>query len=212
MDDETILSGGMMARMSRNRAQVTLMMLTRGDRGNDTATSDPALPAIRRKELAQVMDLLKIDSLIHRDYPDDTLSDSKDALFEDIKKTVDTVKPDLVVTFDPHGWYGHPDHIACSEVVTRVVKGHKEITLWYAVRAEAINRCARVVARLRGTVLTARTKPTAKVYIGSTLSAKINAIYCYLSQMNALRPGITVGFIPMWFFLASQPYEYIVET
>lgn len=189
------------------------MTLTQGERGNDDKKVDNNLPAIRKAELAAALDLLGVENLIHLDYGDDTLARNKTKLKTDIENTIKNVKPDLIVTFDLNGWYGHKDHIACAEAVTDVVKNSfPEIDLWYAMRSEAINRAARVMSRLRGAQLSPRTKPAAKVFIGSKLTSKINAVYCYQSQMSALRPGITVGPIPMWFFLIAQPYEYIIEA
>lgn len=219
MDDETVLAGGLMAQAVRDGKNVTLMTLTKGDRGNDDRQPDPELPAIRKAELNAVLKIFGVTDLIHLPFPDDTLRVEKVKKY--VERTVDHVKPDLVITFDLNGWYGHPDHIACAEAVTEVVKGRRdpteeysEIDLWYAVRPEAVNRAARLVAKLRrgGAILSPRTPPGCKVFIGGSVFKKIKAIYQYKSQMSALRPGVTVGPIPMWFFMSAQPYEYIVEA
>jgi N-acetyl-1-D-myo-inositol-2-amino-2-deoxy-alpha-D-glucopyranoside deacetylase len=42
-------------------------------------------------------------------------------LEEDIRSVIEEVKPDVVVTFDEDGLYGHPDHIAVHERTTAAV-------------------------------------------------------------------------------------------
>lgn len=214
MDDETVLAGGIMARAVKEGKKVTLLTLTRGEKGNSTRTADDSLPAIRKAELDHALKQFGVTTLIHLDYDDETLTAKKTLLKRDIGHTVRTVKPDLIVTFDLAGWYGHADHIACAEAVTELKKeSFKTIDVWYSVRPEAINRAARFVAQLtaRGP-LNARPKAQYKIAIAEHVPAKIRAVYGYRSQMDALRPGVTVGPIPMWFFMSAQPYEYIIPA
>ncbi|MBI1863480.1 PIG-L family deacetylase [Candidatus Microgenomates bacterium] len=213
MDDETVLAGGIMAQVAAMGKHITLMTLTQGEKGNDKRIADVHLPAIRRAELAKVLHITGVKDLIHLNYQDETLTTKKNALKKDIDAAIKTVQPDLVITFDLEGWYGHPDHIACAEAVTEVVKkSYPKTALWYAVRPEAIHRAARLVKRLSGGALSKRTAPTHKLFIGSSVIKKIRSIYCYQSQMSALAPGVTIGPIPMWFFMSAQPFEYIVKA
>lgn len=60
-------------------------------------------------------------------------------------------RPDVVITFDPHGMYGHPDHIAISRATTNAVmlatdaeetaafglKPHRVTKLYYRVFSDA---------------------------------------------------------------------------
>src|SRR5699024_12626267 len=41
---------------------------------------------------------------------------SGDAALGEMVSVIDRWPPDLVVTYDPHGGYGHPDHIRAHEV------------------------------------------------------------------------------------------------
>ena len=214
MDDETVLAGGIMARAVKEGKKVTLMTLTRGEKGNNSRVADNVLPAIRQAELDNALSQFGVKNLIHLDYEDETLTQKKVLLKRDIGHTMRTLKPDLVVTFDLAGWYGHADHIACAEAVTEVRKeAFKTVDLWYSVRPDAINRAARLVAQLtaRGP-LNARPKPQYKISILQHVIAKIRAVYGYRSQMAALRPGVTIGPVPMWFFMSTQPYEYIISV
>lgn len=211
MDDETVLAGGIMSQLVKQGSNVTLMTLTKGDKGNDKRASDENLTHIRKTELTNVLKIFGVKNLIHKSYADDSLETNRSKVRKDVKDAIRSVKPDLVITFDLNGWYGHKDHIICAEEVTDIVKKrYKKADLWYAARPEALNRAARVMARVRGTRLSPRTPPTHKVFIGTNTTNKINAIYQYQSQMSALRPGVTVGPIPMWFFMSAQPFEYIL--
>lgn len=214
MDDETVLAGGIMARAVKEGKKVTLLTLTRGEKGNNLRKADETLPAIRQAELDNALSQFGVKHLIHLDYDDETLTQKKVLLQRDIGHTVRTIKPDLIVTFDLAGWYGHADHIACAEAVTELRKtSFKTIDLWYSVRPDAINRAARLLAKITARpTINARPKPHYKIAIGRHLVAKIKAVYGYRSQMEALRPGVTVGPIPMWFFMSAQPYEYIISA
>lgn len=40
-----------------------------------------------------------------------------------VREVVDRLCPDLVVTYDPTGWYGHPDHVRTYEAVVTALSG-----------------------------------------------------------------------------------------
>ena len=119
-DDESMGTGGILAKYAAEGAETYLVCATRGERGWDTEAEDfpglEALGKIREAELlhaARVLGLQQVDFL---DYIDGELDkiDPTQAVAR-IAYQVRKIRPQVVVTFPPDGAYGHPDHIAISQ-------------------------------------------------------------------------------------------------
>ena len=129
-DDESLGIGGTLAKYASEGADVFLLTATRGDRGRyrDYRFGDPqhpgssSLAAIRERELRAAASALGVQDVALLDYRDQEL-DRVDprhviaAIVEHLRR----VHPDVVITFGPDGAYGHPDHIAISQLVTAAV-------------------------------------------------------------------------------------------
>ena len=126
-DDETFGCGGTLAKYADQGAQVTLICATRGEVGE---ISDPALATrenlgqVREQELRDACDVLGIDDLRMLGYRDSGMADTQEnlhpeslcqaSLHEVVGRVVEIIrrkKPHVVLTFDPNGGYGHPDHM-----------------------------------------------------------------------------------------------------
>ncbi len=132
-DDEGAVAGTLAAYSARG-AEVTLVCATRGEAGeiSDPALASPeTLGAVRQKELEASCAILGIQHLRFLDYCDSgmagTAENGSPTAFvqanpaEVIGKLVGLMRelqPDIVITFEPFGWYGHPDHQAASRWVT----------------------------------------------------------------------------------------------
>jgi LmbE family N-acetylglucosaminyl deacetylase len=119
-DDESMGLGSVLARYAAEGVEVTLVTATRGEYGwaGDPATMpDPtALGQLREGELRGAVKALGIKRLILLDYIDGHVDEADAA--EAIGKIVDAireVRPQVVITFDQAGIYGHPDHIAVGQ-------------------------------------------------------------------------------------------------
>ncbi len=132
-DDETAVAGTL-AHYADLGAAVALVCATKGEAGE---ISDPSLATtdnlaeVRARELRCSCDLIGIQQLVMLDYCDSgmrgTSENEKPTAFirardEDVQRKLVRVfrqfKPDVVVTFEPFGWYGHPDHIAAGKHAT----------------------------------------------------------------------------------------------
>jgi N-acetyl-1-D-myo-inositol-2-amino-2-deoxy-alpha-D-glucopyranoside deacetylase len=145
-DDETIGNGATMARYASEGAQVTLVTCTLGEEGEVlvpglahlAADADDRLGAHRRDELADAMRCLGVSD--HRllggpgTYRDSGMmgtpaNDRPDCFWRaDLTQAADhlvpvvrEVRPQVVVTYDQFGGYGHPDHIQAHRVATYAV-------------------------------------------------------------------------------------------
>lgn len=122
-DDETLGFGGLLARYASQGVETYLLTATRGQRGlagaMDLETECEDLGCIREGELraaAKVLGLRQVEILEYVDGEFDQADPQ--IVIGEIASFLRHVRPQVVLTFDPFGVYGHPDHIAISQFVT----------------------------------------------------------------------------------------------
>ncbi len=213
-DDEAISCGGSLHRFAQMGKTVTLVILTRGERGTPDATPDANLKRIRTREASAAAATLGIAKLIQEDFGDGALSAQPQALTEYITETIAREQPDLLITYDRAGFYGHADHIACSAAVTKARdSGFPAIPLWYVTFSARVLARVRLPAHLAADTPTPakQARPTLKLFIGASVVPKITAWYTYKSQRAALTVGV-LRWLPIWFFLSMMLFEYFAEV
>lgn len=144
-DDETLTTGGTIARYVAGGADVHVVTCTLGEEGEvigdkyaqlavDVADQ---LGGYRISELTNALNALGVDEpnylggpghwrdsgmegnppRRHRRFAD---ADMREAVGE-LVAVIRQIKPHVVVTYDPNGGYGHPDHIQAHRVTTEAV-------------------------------------------------------------------------------------------
>ena len=128
-DDESFGTGGTLARYGADpKFRVVLVCATRGEAGeisNPELASAERLGEVREQELRCACRTLGVEALYFLDYRDSGMAGTAEnehprALaqadsIEAVGKIVAHIRrerPDVIVTFDESGGYGHPDHIA----------------------------------------------------------------------------------------------------
>ena len=128
-DDESFGTGGTLARYGADPdTRVVLVCATRGEAGeisNPELASAERLGEVREQELRCACRTLGVEELYFLDYRDSGMAGTAEnehprALAqadpnEAVGKIVAHIRrerPDVIVTFDESGGYGHPDHIA----------------------------------------------------------------------------------------------------
>lgn len=125
-DDESLGTGGILAKYGAEGIATTLITATRGERGwMGDEKDDPgpeALGKMRTAELQAAARALKLREVIFLDYLDGDLdrADPAEATAK-IVTQLRRVRPHVVVTFDPFGAYGHPDHIAICQLTQAAI-------------------------------------------------------------------------------------------
>jgi LmbE family N-acetylglucosaminyl deacetylase len=122
-DDESLGVGGTLAKYSAEGLETYLVCATRGERGwNGPEDQNPGLTAlgqIREQELKNAAHHLGIKEVIFLDYIDGDVDQVKpQKAIADISAAIRLIRPQVVVTFDLNGIYGHPDHIALTQFVS----------------------------------------------------------------------------------------------
>lgn len=125
-DDESLGMGSTLAKYAAEGIATSLVMATRGERGWTGAAQEypgeAALGKIREGELMAAAGALGIGEVIFLDYIDGDL-DQADPIEATAKivAQIRRIRPHVVVTFGPDGAYGHPDHIAISQLTSAAV-------------------------------------------------------------------------------------------
>jgi len=125
-DDESLGTGGTLARYASEGVETYLITATRGERGwFGDEKENPGLEELgkmREAELRCASEMLGVREVHFMDYID---GDLDQAPYEEavgkIVSHLRRVKPDVVITFAPDGAYGHPDHIAICQITTAAI-------------------------------------------------------------------------------------------
>ncbi len=125
-DDESLGTGGVLAKYGAEDIETYVVTATRGERGWPGDPKDnPGLEALGRQreaELRCAAQSLGVRQLSLLDYIDGDLDQAQASeVVAKIVHAIRQVRPHVVVTFGPDGVYGHPDHIAISQFATAAI-------------------------------------------------------------------------------------------
>src|SRR5438067_2333708 len=131
-DDEAIGTGGVLARYAAEGVQTVLITCTDGAVGEivDPSVATPEnLAEVRAGELRAACDLLRVSALHLLGYRDSGMmgtpenDDPRNFWRADLDEATGRLvalirrhRPQVLVTYDENGFYGHPDHIQANRV------------------------------------------------------------------------------------------------
>jgi len=115
-DDEAFGPGGTIAKLAKDH-EVYILCATKGQRGEVSKRISGTLGQERAQELLASAKILGVKKVYFLGFKDGTLSNSLyHKLAEKVMKYVEELKPEIMITFEPHGVSGHIDHITVSMV------------------------------------------------------------------------------------------------
>ena len=139
-DDEASTTGGILAKYSAEGIRTVLVTCTNGELGDTPDVSageqghgddhdTEAVVALRMKELRDSCEVLGVAHLetlgFHdsgmegwpqNDAPGSFWSTPVDEAAKPLVELIEKYQPDVVVTYDDYGFYGHPDHIQAHRI------------------------------------------------------------------------------------------------
>lgn len=146
-DDESLTTGGVIARYAAEGAEVTVVTCTLGEEGEVigdrwaqlAADQADQLGGYRILELGRALAALGVDGprflggaghwrdsgmagTPSAENPRAWVNADADEALEALVAVIRETRPHVVVTYDPRGGYGHPDHIAVHDRVTAAVE------------------------------------------------------------------------------------------
>ncbi|MEY4531250.1 MAG: hypothetical protein RLZZ156_1971 [Deinococcota bacterium] len=130
-DDESFCCGGSLALLARQGVRTHVLCLTKGEAGTvpPSILGNKRVSELRQLELIRACQILGTQPPRFLEYHDsgfrkpsalaNRLVDANIfAVAREVRSVIDQTKPDAILTFDPRGYYGHPDHIATHRIVS----------------------------------------------------------------------------------------------
>lgn len=136
-DDEVIGTGGLLARCAEEGIRTVLVTCTNGEQGDGPNGVKPGEPghdpaAVREQRLAElresagVLGIEHVELLGYQDsgmdgwdtngHADAFWNTPVDVAAANLAKLMEHYRPQVVVTYDENGNYGHPDHIQANRI------------------------------------------------------------------------------------------------
>ncbi|MEU6955218.1 PIG-L family deacetylase [Streptomyces sp. NPDC045714] len=136
-DDEATGTGGVLARYAAEGIRTVLVTCTDGGCGDgpggvkpgDPGHDPAAVAAMRRRELEASCEVLEVSDLETLDYADSGMigwpsNEAPGSFWQTpvekgaarLAELMRHYRPDVVVTYDENGFYGHPDHIQAHRI------------------------------------------------------------------------------------------------
>src|SRR5690348_5838014 len=141
-DDEATGTGGVLARYAAEGITTVLVTCTDGRCGDGPGGVKPGEPGhdpqavveLRRAELEASCATLKVTHLELLEYPDSGMmgwptNDAPGSFWRTpvpeaagrLAELIRQYRPDVIVTYDENGFYGHPDHIQAHRITMEAV-------------------------------------------------------------------------------------------
>ena len=126
-DDESLGTGGALAKSAAEGVGTYLVTATRGERGRYGDSPESPGPAVvgkaREAELRAAAIELGLREVAFLDYEDGSLDQGgrRAKRAQRLPAHLRRIRPHVVITFGPEGAYGHPDHIAISQLTTAAI-------------------------------------------------------------------------------------------
>lgn len=237
-DDESLLTGGTLAKAAEEGHRVVLVTATRGDRGlaGPQDGHGRALAGRRMDELAvaaQALGCARVETLGYGDSglhpsPGDVHAFANADVEEAARRLAGILvaeRADVLTTYDPNGGYGHPDHVMVHHVGRRAAElAATPVVLEATVPAalfRAVLGALRVAGRFLGSaplgtrgVFSARGDITHRVRVTAQLPAKRAGLEAHASQARAAGQARVLAHVlrlPSPLFTLAFGTEWYVE-
>jgi len=123
-DDESYGPANVMSKQRKEGHEVHLLTLTKGGatkQRHKYGYSIDEMGEVRYKEMLNVAKVLDLSGMTVLDLPDSGLKEMDPRKIEEvIRKEVEKIKPDVIVTYPVHGISGFHDHLITHGIVKRV--------------------------------------------------------------------------------------------
>jgi LmbE family N-acetylglucosaminyl deacetylase len=226
-DDEAIPVGGVLATHAARGVAVRLVTATLGEEGEirqKGAATRESIGRVRREELfcsARALGLAEPVVLNYRDsgmqgtppnrHPDAFINADARTVVEQLVRQVRSFRPQVLLTFEPGGLYGHPDHVAISRYATKafhragdpsafpqhLAEGlvpHRPLRLFYSARPQGYRTEMALKLRAVGVDFPLPTperandgSPAEEIHlsldVSEQLETKMACIRCHLTQL-----------------------------
>lgn len=184
-DDESVYAGGLLHLLTEAGVFIHLLILTKGEKSTLRfgLNRDEDLGSIRENEARKASEILGISSLFVGSFPDGGIASECDAIKKHLKNVCLIQKPSILLTLEPSGIYGHPDHITTTNIITMVAREQQLKLLFATVQGEIYNPSAAARKMAQPNHVFVPLPPTFKLTLRSDVAdIKLRAIGAHRSQ------------------------------
>lgn len=208
-DDETMATGGLILAAKKAGFKVIVLILTKGGAGKIfIRVNGFSLKEIREIELTRATNILGVDKLVIEDLDDGKLRQQTKQIAYLLNSYMAKYEPGLVVTYDPSGFYGHPDHIILSKEIYgkfQILNPELQIKLLFV----AVPQLLKDKLPLRGMSQVRENM----VEASHVLDLGWGWVKKWLAAKEHRSQGLGKSMkIPMWLFMAINHFEYYHEV
>jgi LmbE family N-acetylglucosaminyl deacetylase len=201
-DDESMGTGGLILRHTRNGIATNLICATFGEAGwmgKPPGAKREDLAEIRARELEAAAAALALGAVELWDYPDGGVAkQDQQQITQRVWEQISKLRPRAVVGWGPDGGYGHPDHIAmgaCTDTAVNAMTEGERPALYHIAIDQQVADFYRDAMSLAGPNHLRQIEAQEKVDVVIELDAdevmmKLRAIDCHRSQLEDWRIAI----------------------
>lgn len=204
-DDESMSSAGLITKLLKEQnTEVKVISITPGEKGDELLKLPPdKLAQVRRQEFSAVMNHLGVSKFEVWDFPDGGVAEMHLAVTQQLRNELESFQPQVVVTFERCGIYGHPDHVELSKIVTELRQEYfPRILVLYATHSRRILSMLPLPLHMAKDKSKVQQAPAEyKLPLGSAIFKKFKAAKLYKSQY-------VLRIKPKQLFLIYSLYEY----
>ena len=196
-DDESMGTGGLILRHTRNGVVANLICATLGEAGwmgKPPGAKKEDLPDIRAKELEDAAAALALGSVELWDYPDGGVAKvDQQEITQRVWEHITKLRPRAVVGWGPDGAYGHPDHVAmgaCTDAAVNAMTEGERPALYHIANDQQLVEFYREAMSLTGANsfhLEPRDVDLVIELDADEVMMKLRAIECHRSQLEDWR-------------------------
>lgn len=203
-DDETMSFGGSLATYANNlKVNLKVISVTHGEKGDELLKlPETELAAVRAREFKSAMEILNVQDHAIWEFADGGV-DSKDIdLIDKLVDLFQDFKPEVIITYERAGLYGHSDHIELTKAVKIASRQSKsQAKLLFTTFPASILKYAKLPMHM-ATGEVRQQLPEYRITTFGSIWKKYRAAKQYKSQ-NLNHGG------PLFLKMLFIPFEYI---
>lgn len=193
-DDEAVFCSGFIQFLNRFQIPLKVIVLTKGEASSLRfgLKSNDSLAKKREKEQKRAFAILGVKDFMIANIPDGEIDSHEKMVKQIIQKQISSFNPTHLVTLEPDGIYGHPDHVALSKFVRDLTKPPVKL-LYLTVKPNFILPRAKHMAKI-SSINPIKPQYVLNLTIGDIIT-KLKALNTHTSQFRNLKHALGTGYI-----------------
>ncbi len=209
-DDEVIITAGLLLAAKKFGWKTIVITLTGGEAGklNIPVKKGMTVRECRGRELAKAIKILKVDKSITADFGDGRLKEKQKEIIDWLAGKMKEYQPEIIVSHDPAGISGHPDHIASCLATQKAIRQQynqdkKPMLLWASVPMNLARRYRAVNKK----VIRFLSSADHELNLGASWMRKLLALSAHRSQFSGKNEKFAYLFAWMVFLYRREWYH-----